>query len=69
MFSMLERSYLHRTWSGSLRIRLNIVGTTCVWVTPNRSTHARKASGSNRSSTIVVAPRRSDDAIEASGAE
>src|SRR5262245_29066155 len=69
MFSRLDRSYLARVSSGSLSIRLNIVGTTWVWVMPNRSTHARNPSGSNRSIMIVVAPRRSAAAIEASGAE
>ncbi len=47
-----------RTSSGSLSMRMNIVGTTWVIVTPKRSTAARYSSGSNLSMTTTVPPRR-----------
>ncbi len=67
--SRLDVSYRSRTSSGSLRIRLNIVGTTWLWVIRNRSTHARNSSGSKRSMMIAVDPRRREHATDACGAE
>ena len=64
-----ERSYLVRTSTGSLSIRLNIVGTTWLWVMRWRSTSARYCSGSKRSMITDVPPRRIVADTEACGAE
>ena len=39
-------------------MRLNIVGTSWLWVTPYRSTSCRYCSGSKRSMMIAVPPLR-----------
>src|SRR5215211_2968949 len=64
-----DRSYLDRTSAGSLSIRLNIVGTTWLWVMRWRSTRARYCSGSKRSMITLVPPSRIVADTEACGAE
>ena len=64
-----DRSYFVRTSSGSFSIRLNIVGTSWLWVTWYCSTSARYCSGSKRSMMITVPPMRSVSPTAACGAE
>src|ERR1700722_12354882 len=49
-----DRSAAARTSSGSLSIRLNMVGTTCECVTPYRPTSSRYSAGSKCSITTAV---------------
>ncbi len=53
---MLLTSYLLRTSSGSLSMRMNMVGTHWLWVTLYFSMAARASSGSKRSIMITVPP-------------
>ena len=69
MVSSDDTSYASRTSSGSLSIRLNMVGTTWEWVTRCCSTRRRNCTASKRSMMIDVAPSRSDSDTLACGAE
>jgi hypothetical protein len=63
-----DTSWRARTSGGSFRIRTNIVGTTCVWVTRWCPISRRKVSASKCSMMTHVPPHRSTPMLKRSGA-
>jgi hypothetical protein len=64
-----DRSCRWRTSAGSLSIRMNMVGTHWLCVTPKRSITLRASAGSKCSITTAVPPSRWTAMVKRSGAE